>query len=679
MTAAPYPPVLDGVDALPWARLEHNYGTAEDIPDLLRGVAAGTEPADGDLANHLFHQGGWVSPAATAALPFLAGLAALPTVVLPDRLGLLELVGDLARTARTAEPRFVDPGWPEAWQRSLPALLALPTADAEPAAVRRAAVEALGEAPEPGAETVELLRERWERDGDGPTRLAALHALGRTAARAGAQQRARTAAYLEALLADARPAVRITALHALACIDPDAPARRVDLLCEAFTAPGAATELAAAWAEMNLAQAVSWSFALVLDRPAAATGLVVRLAAAEGPAELRAAAMDCAGQLLLRWRSPTAALLPVLARGLEDTEPAVRVQAAHLLAALGAASAPYADRLAARLDDHARRPERWVPATVADNALWALTRCGGPRYLPGLVARLHARQEVFAPYSSHSGLLGLHDLPGMHEVLIPLRAHAKQLVPQVAALMREVRKSGDWQAARAGTEVLAAWGDAALPALGELIALLADPRLRGHAARALAAIGPSAAEALPYLRPAPGTAAAGSREAATERQLFAWARARLGDDPARALDVLGPALAADGVFHTTTRYVGDLGTAAVSQAGRLRVLLATGYPVDWTSVEAAIALWKVTGDPEPSRPALEETVRPLAEGRHLPVMHRALEALTEIGEIGEPTRAALTSALESDQLLGSAGNWRRFAEDQRIRAAARTLLRTAAG
>ena len=132
------------LDAVPWGDLRHNYGTAEDVPGLLRACAS-TEPdqgaaAVGELENLLFHQGGWVCSAATAALPFLAMLACDTGVA--ARADVVETISSLAREATIVEPRFVDHGWASALRAVTPALLGL-LGDGDPA-VRRAVVYLAG-------------------------------------------------------------------------------------------------------------------------------------------------------------------------------------------------------------------------------------------------------------------------------------------------------------------------------------------------------------------------------------------------------------------------------------------------------------------------------------------------------------------------------------------------------
>ncbi|MCX5377424.1 hypothetical protein [Streptomyces sp. NBC_00091] len=133
-----------GVDAVNWGGLQHNYGSAEGVPDLLRRCAGpdadDADEAASELLNLLFHQGGWVCSAASAALPFVLRLAATPQV--PSRCAMLELVGMLAAEAGRVEVRFLDPDWAPAWERALPKLLLL--LDDPLPEIRRAAADVVG-------------------------------------------------------------------------------------------------------------------------------------------------------------------------------------------------------------------------------------------------------------------------------------------------------------------------------------------------------------------------------------------------------------------------------------------------------------------------------------------------------------------------------------------------------
>ena len=85
------------MDGVPWQRLHHAYGTAEDVPDLLRALRSPDDDtrhrAHYRLRGNIYHQGTrW--EASSHAVPFLVGLADDPST--PERglvVRLLRLVG----------------------------------------------------------------------------------------------------------------------------------------------------------------------------------------------------------------------------------------------------------------------------------------------------------------------------------------------------------------------------------------------------------------------------------------------------------------------------------------------------------------------------------------------------------------------------------------------------------
>lgn len=64
---------LSELDQVNWAHLEHAYGSAEDVPDQLRRIAAGDSEAFESAFGNLWHQG-TVYSATAAAVPFLIGM-----------------------------------------------------------------------------------------------------------------------------------------------------------------------------------------------------------------------------------------------------------------------------------------------------------------------------------------------------------------------------------------------------------------------------------------------------------------------------------------------------------------------------------------------------------------------------------------------------------------------------
>src|SRR3954449_4706176 len=90
---------LDGLDEIPWADLRHAYGSAADVPGMLRGLArpgADSERADllDRLDSSIYHQGGAVYSAGAVAVPFLIELASTPAV--PSRGAIVELIARFA-------------------------------------------------------------------------------------------------------------------------------------------------------------------------------------------------------------------------------------------------------------------------------------------------------------------------------------------------------------------------------------------------------------------------------------------------------------------------------------------------------------------------------------------------------------------------------------------------------
>ncbi|QNP75444.1 hypothetical protein IAG44_42620 [Streptomyces roseirectus] len=626
----------DGVEAVDWARLKHNYGSAEDIPDLLRRCAGPeSEEAADELLNLLFHQGGWICPAAPAALPFLLRLAADPHVT--ARRTLLELVTLLAAEAGRLTAK-VDPAWPRAWRLALPDVLAL--LDAPEPEIRRAAANITAACATPGADLLPPLLTRWQAEDDLPTRLDLILALGRAAHRAPAGDRydeARTV--LHAQLDAPHLQLRLAALHALAPVTPGLAENHLPQALAAIRDSG--VEL---WRHTgtvgNGAQAVQhWTADLF---PGPSPAYVLGLLADHPDDEQRIGALSRAGTLLSSWRSPARALLPLLAERLTDPVPEVRYRAVELLACLGPAATAYADDVAALLDDTATRTT-YQGESVADAAVWALARMNDPRCLPALTACVAATRPGFGAGTGYlgTGLAHCPGLPALPEILLRLPDHAQRLLPAI------ITTDDDRLLRLCAT--LAVWGPTAHQAVPRLLTLLADDRHWIPAAEALAGIGTAAHEAsVPLL--------ARTRSGDAPR-LAAWAHWKVGGDPGPLLETAGTETPAD------LRRLADLGPHAAPFTAALRTAMATPDP--WTQVEAAHALWSATGDTETTAPVLTAALRALAAGTYRPVMLPALRYLTRMGR----TPAFLKDVPSDDRRLRYFGGWRAFTEDEAIRAA----------
>ncbi|RPK84056.1 hypothetical protein EES45_05320 [Streptomyces sp. ADI97-07] len=649
------------VDLIDWAALRHNYGSAEDVPGLLRRCA-GPNPEDAeraadDLLNHLFHQGGWICSAAPAALPFLLRLAATPDV--PSRRALLELVSRLAFEAVRVAEKWVDPGWPSAWERALPEVLVL--LDVPDPEIRRAAADVIGSCPSPGELTLPALLRRWQAEDDPATRLDLVLALGHAVLREPAGEHGPGARTLLRGLLDAPEAqMRLAAVHAIAPADPALPAQQLDLLLEAVRDPSVELWQHTSAVEAGVQGVHHWTAALLTGpSPSFTFGLLDD----HPDVEQRIGGLARAGGLLAQWRSPATTLLPRLVARLDDPAAEVRFRAAELLACLGPAAAAHADEVAALIGDTGARTTR-KRETVAEAALWALARMNDPRCVPGLIDAAAHPRSGFASNSAHYPSADWHHavLPALHEVVGHLPDHAGLLLPMICD--RLVPATDD-HVLSSYCQVLADWGPAADAAVPQLLGLLEDDRTWTAAAGALAGIGRAGNGAAELLL-------ARSAAGAEHTELAAWAYWKVGGEPGPALEALGRTVAGKGFPRPALQMLADLGSHAGHHADRLRTMTSDTEP--WTRIEAAHALWAVTGDTESTVPALITAVRGLAEGTWLPVMLPAVRYLARIGRAALPAAELLRGVPTLDQRLRSSGGWRGFVQDESVRTAVRELL-----
>ncbi|WP_370964830.1 HEAT repeat domain-containing protein [Amycolatopsis sp. cg9] len=643
----------DATDHTVWSQLRHNYGDASDLPDLLRACAstnaAQAAEALDEVDIKVFHQGGWVCSAAPAALPWLADLATDPAV--HHRHEVVELIGRLAREAVSVAAKFVDPGWQPALDLTRPRLLTL-LADPDPRVRRAATLMVAGGIRHP--EAVAALRHRWVVETDRTTRADLVLAFGVVSAWA-PEEALRNE--LLPLLTEEDLQLRLAAVRALAKSEPALAAGQVDTLARAVLEEDAALWRDSAWIGGTPATLVRSTGDLLLDDRGAATAFAFLLARARD-GEYRVAALDHTQQVLSRWRTGTAEILPLLAERLDDELPEARYRAAALMACLGSQAATYADQLAARSTDAALR-DAPTPATVGDAAVWALARQDHPGCLPGLVKQLSGTLHGFQRGRSYfrPGVTGLFD-PGIGEVLIPLHRHADALLGPLTA--RLAAAGSDHVLASQLCEVVAAWGPAAAAALPAVVKSTAHEMVRPAAAKAIGAIGPAAVDAARRLR-----------EHVAEPTV-AWALWRTGADPDLGITALTQHITQPELRPKTIALLADLESHAASCTDVLRTL--TGSTDDWTRAEAAYALWRVTGDPTEPMAVLTELAEPLAQGRCLPVRIAALRHLADMAIVNDHVTAVARAITVNPHRIAYFGGWRVFTEDEEIRTAASALL-----
>lgn len=155
---------------------------------------------------------------------------------------------------------------------------------------------------------------------------------------------------------------------------------------------------------------------------------------------------------------------------------------------------------------------------------------------------------------------------------------------------------------------------------------------------------------------------------------MAWAAWRLGGDHDTALRLIGEAVqAGEEPFHGPVHLLGDFGPAAAPYADRVRRLMEHGDT--WLRPRAAVALWSITGEPEPSATVLEEDLPPVAHGgdSYGSFLH-ALRALARIGTVSRTARAVLRTVRSFDRPLSTYRDYRAILQDETIRAAIDEVL-----
>ncbi|MFF2716015.1 HEAT repeat domain-containing protein [Streptomyces sp. NPDC058011] len=709
--------MFSGIDEVDWASMEHAYGPADDVPVLLRGLAS-ADPAERESAldgmyGAVHHQGD-VYACTLACIPFLFELAVDPEV--QDRGSVVELLTSIGGFDLDEDDDEIDEDEIEGAANYAMAAAAVTAgagvffdliADEDPG-VRLAAPLALATLHRHPVRVLALLRERLPAEPDEEVRLALVEAAGRIALRhrplAG-----RVAQWLT-LLADREraPGLRLAALAQLARCSPDALPRDVvpvvsGLLRELRTAPDGAPELdqdgepdvdteaepeaepvgctdvaraeqaaaptlvgqlRALSAQDNAGRGAPWAADLLRtlhvgldDRVGDRTALLVdQLRSPDRWQRIDAVRMS--GGLIRAWRGSYEELVALVGDQLADPDPRLADAASHVLEELFSLAAPTADALAARL---AADPGGWVKEWASGppglgSTVKALARLGDARAVPALAAALE-----------------LPEVP--HDVGFAVTHLGPAGRPLAGALRRRLAGVALDEGAydRASPLLAGLTGLRAGEATPEVLRVLRGaPEYRGEwlrtaALRALGSFGTAAREAVPELRAMlrrPGTA--------TEAAEALWAVA--GDRDA-VLPVLIEGLGSDQVHDRrgAATALGALGPRAAVVAPRLRGLLS--HEELWLRVDAAIALWEVTGRQEESTEVL---LAAWEQNRHVRV--RVAECLARMGPVGPAStaaqvlRAELCSVRRHNALDGGYGSHDTY-EDEKLLALCRQALR----
>ncbi|MHA6760229.1 hypothetical protein [Streptacidiphilus sp. PAMC 29251] len=620
--------VFAGLDQIPWAELDHAYGSAADVPACLRALAGPDEEAaaqaEQELWSSIVHQGS-VYEATAYAVPYLARLAAAGV----RRADLLGLLGAIAESAD--ERGVTVPGAPRtAVTEQLPLLVPL-LADGEPA-VRQCALWAVAQCrPAPGTPALEALAERWRAETDQVVRADLL------TARVLVDPVAAADLAVAGLSAQEPAPVRVAAI--LAGLDTGRPwdgelaALVLDLMpLEQHTKGSTWEREALQYLVERLCEREETDAAIALVDAALRRGVAghVQSADAEAVTSMSGEAAWAADELARRSRSAPARLLPAMLLLLEHEE-----TADHAIEAVRAWAHPVPEAIPALIRLAAREGD------PGDRALAALVSLGAPEAADLLADRLADRPRSLRVACGS-----------------PLSQPAPTL-PCTPALLGAIRRRLP-DPTLSGNEpgqlalLLAGWGPAARGALPELLALLPHHPL--PVSRALAVIADPVADGEVIAGIRAFAEAGGESGAEAGRLAAATALHTLIGDAEPLLASLAAVLSGPATcgLHTI-QAIGALGDQARPLLPALRAILgeppqarATTPQLD-AAVEAAAIVWKLTGDQDVALPVVLEG---LAEGADLWGRWSAIRAANVAALLGP---AALPVAHQLVKMLDRSG------------------------
>lgn len=648
-----------GMDEVDWASMEHAYGSAADVPELLRGLASQHPPERETALDGMYgavHHQGDVYDSTLASIPFLFAL--VRHVGLPDRGGIVELLASIGGEDEPAagdeeaedSTGAGDPGERDqepdnhamaraAVRAGAPVFLDLMT-DGDPE-VRRAAPTALVRFHEAPERVLALLTERLADEQDDGARLALVEGLGLFARLHPALSAPAVDLLTSLCAAPHEPGLRLAALGQVALCAPDRlPA---DLVTTVVTLLHTRSRRVRPSVEPTRTSTDTLIGRLRRMRPADEEGAQLlrtlhsalgartseRIALLKGQLSSTDAADRCnavwmSAGLFREWRAAHAEPVALIGEQLTSDEERLRQAAVSVLEFLFDLAEPAADRLA---DLVASDPDSWGGPATLGGPLRALARTGDARAVPVLAEVL--RRPVVPNETGwtvrHLGPAAVPLAPLLRERLAEVPLDDAETFGRAAPLLSAL---GALRYAAAVPEVLRLLRGTP-PDLRMREALVAA--LSG----ALAAFGPAAHDAIPALR---GLLGGGSS---------AVAAAALWSVEGDAEAVLPPLLAA-----LTTRgapgrsrvaaadALARMGPDAAPALGGLRSL--TDSDDVWERTAAARALWDIAADPEPVLPVFR------GAWRQNPCTRGTITAcLVRMGDAGAPVHDLVAAELAS--------------------------------
>ncbi|MET9765317.1 HEAT repeat domain-containing protein [Streptomyces sp. NPDC006372] len=603
-----------GIDEVDWASLRHAYGSAGDVPGLLRGLASADPAVRQTALDGMYgavHHRGDVYDSTLACVPFLLALADHEEV--RDRAAVVELLVSIGGIDGDGEGHAAD-GFAARARAALRAgaEVFVRLAGDPDAGVRRAAPGALVRFLDRPARVLALLRERITVERDDQVLLALIEGLGLFARRHRSAGEAHAAEAVRLLVALSEPphdpGLRLAALGRLAGCAPELlPADLVPTVVRllrdrsgqrsgerrAQNGPGADT-LAGRLRRLRPSdeegsQLLRTLHSALGGRVADRLALLCGQLTSPDPLDRCNAVWMSAG-LLREWRTGAEEPVTLIGGQLGAEESWLHDAAVAVLVELFELAAPAADHLhalvACRPELRIRHGERGGP--TLGGPLKALARAGDARATPLLA-------EVLA------GPVVPDDL-GM--VIPHLGRAAGPLAPALRRRLARLPLDGPGSRGRAVPllSALTALGDAeSVPSVLRLLRGTADgPRLPDAvteaAVRAVGAFGSAAHEAIPDLR---ALLDSGCAVAAAHAL---WSVTGQAD---AVVPVLVRGLTDQGQGRrrrAAADVLGRLGPAADPALPELRRMTGSGDGSERAA--AACAVWRITGEPEPVLPVL---------------------------------------------------------------------------
>ncbi|KAB1979418.1 HEAT repeat domain-containing protein [Streptomyces triticiradicis] len=605
-----------GIDDVDWASMEHAYGSAADVPELLRGLASPLpqerETALDGMYGAVHHQGD-VYDSTLASIPFLFALAG--HAGLPDRGGIVEL---LASIGGSDDEEGAGDGQDEDFEddnhamahaavRAGAAVFLDLVTDGDPE-VRRAAPSALvrfhGEPPR----VLALLRERLRDEPEDGVRPALVEGLGLLARLHPGSAAPAVDCLVSLCDAPHDPGLRLAALGQLAsCAPHRLPA---DLVPTVVALLHTRSQRIRPSNEPVRTSSDTLIGSLRRMRPADEEGAQLlrtlhqalgartadRIALLKGQLSSRNTADRCnavwmSAGLFREWRAAYEEPVALIGEQLGSEEERLRGAAVSVLEFLFTLAAPAADRLAALVESGT--DFRGHGRATLDRPLKALARCGDARAVPHLAEVLrHPVVPNETGYTiGHLGPAAAPLAPLLRERLAEVPLGSPDTYDRAAPLLYGL---GALRYAEAVPEVLRLLH-------GTPRELRSRDALVKASARTLGAFGARAREAAPALR-----------ELLTGENAVTAADAlrSVEGDVEAVLPALLGALAPErnaGGRRAAAEALGRAGAAAAPALPGLR-RLADSSEV-WERTAGACALWDVGGDPRPVLPVFRDAWR----------------------------------------------------------------------